>query len=111
MVFKSVNPTFHILFLTKKEKMKKERKEGIVYVMSNPAFSYLKIGRASEVNQRLDTLSSTSVPFDFQLEYKIPVSDFKKVEKEVHEKLKEYRVNKNREFFEVTVEKARECIE
>ena len=82
--------------------------KGWIYVMSNPAFSYLKIGQSSKDPQsRASELSSsTGVPMPFTLEYCALVEEFESVERAVHDRLSSCRVNDNREFFDCSIEEA-----
>ena len=80
---------------------------GFIYIMSNPSFSddYVKIGKSKgDPNSfRKKELYSTGVPQPFKVEYSAFVKKFDEVELAVHEALSEARVNRNREFFEVSV--------
>ena len=71
----------------------------------------LKIGRTdSVVEVRMKDLDSTGVATPFKKEYEALVKGSDKVEKEVHSKLDEYRVRRNREFFECSPETAAQSI-
>ena len=47
---------------------------GYIYIMTNPSFpEYVKIGYATDVEQRLDELNrSTAVPFAFRIYPRFP---------------------------------------
>jgi hypothetical protein len=81
---------------------------GFVYVMINPAHRDLvKIGGTErDPEQRAMELSSTGVPFEFVVVHSERVSDWSKVERLVHGKLRTARAAPNREFFRVTVREA-----
>ena len=81
---------------------------GFIYIMSNPAHpGLLKIGQTSkDPNVRRRELNSTGVPEDFVLEYRVLAEDYQRLEKEIHQKLKKYRLRTDKEFFEIAVEKA-----
>ena len=85
---------------------------GWVYVMSNPAFIYLKIGQsAKDPQERASELSSaTGVPMPYELVYSALVEEFRVVERDVHHRLASHRVNNNREFFDCSLDKAVETI-
>lgn len=87
--------------------------KGFIYVLSNPSLSSVKIGKTkADPTQRSKELTqSTSIPTAFELEYSAYVDDFNAKELEIHFALETYRVNKNREFFDVTVEQAISTIE
>lgn len=74
----------------------------IVYVLTNPAFeSYVKIGRTSDLEQRLKNLDNTSVPLPFRCEFAVEVEDDVSVERLLHQAFADNRVRSNREFFEI----------
>ena len=84
-----------------------------VYVLTNESMPGLcKIGftksipdkRAKQIN------AATGVAQDFIVEYAYPCFNGHDLEQEVHEYLDPYRVNKNREFFRVTVGEAKAVI-
>ena len=87
--------------------------KGFIYVLSNPSLSSVKIGKTkADPTQRTKELTqSTSIPTAFKLEYSAYVEDFDAKELEVHLALETHRVNKKREFFDVTVAKAISTIE
>jgi hypothetical protein len=79
---------------------------GYIYCFSNPSFklNYYKIGRTKDhPSKRIKELYKTGVPDKFKLEFCRLVKNYEKVEKEIHETLKNYRVNNKREFFEVDI--------
>lgn len=85
-----------------------------VYVLTNETMPGLcKIGftknipdkRAKQIN------AATGVAQDFLVEYAYPCYNGHDLEQEVHGYLDSYRVNKNREFFRVTVDEAKAVIE
>ncbi|MDG1097665.1 MAG: GIY-YIG nuclease family protein, partial [Methylophilaceae bacterium] len=75
---------------------------GYIYVMSNPSFrnNLLKIGQSSKnpFEFRKNELFTTGVPLPFSVEYYASIQDFARVERNIHKRLQEWRVNKNREF-------------
>ena len=76
----------------------------VVYVASNPAMEgLLKIGITKDLEQRMDDLYKTNVPFRFDCEYAIRVDDAESTEKKLHRILKG-RVNPRREFFQLDAE-------
>lgn len=92
------------------ENMEKER----VYVMSNPSMpGILKIGMTKKQSElRAEQLSSsTSVPTPFKVEFVFECYNSQGLEHEVHEHLKEFRVNNNREFFCCSLPKTIEVIQ
>ena len=84
-----------------------ENKEQYVYVMSNPSFpeDMLKIGWTREhPNIRANDLHTSGVPTPFIVEFVIITPEGSKVEKIIHNYIKTYRVNSNREFFKISKE-------
>lgn len=78
----------------------------IVYVLINEAMpGYVKIGRTSDLEQRIRQLDTTSVPLPFECFYACVVKDAAFVEKQIHEAFLDSRVRSNREFFEMDPER------
>ncbi len=93
--------------------MESKETKGYVYILTNPSFreDWVKIGKTSRsVEERVNDLDNTAVPLPFQIYATIQTTKYNEVEKMVHkmmDKLNEHlRVRKNREFFNVTPEKA-----
>jgi hypothetical protein len=89
--------------------MTSESTPGIVYVLTNPAMpGIVKIGKTSResVHARLNELYSTGVPVPFECVFAGRVQDESKVEKAFHMAFGPYRLNPNREFFEIEPEQA-----
>ena len=90
-----------------------EKKEQYVYVMSNPSFpaDTLKIGWTREhPNIRANNLHTSGIPTPFIVEYIIITPEGSNLEKKIHEHLKNYRVNSNREFFKISKEQLTEIL-
>lgn len=86
---------------------------GYIYMLLNPAMQgHLKIGMTNRTPQeRADELSSTTgVPTRFLVAYSVQVRNPERIEILLHTKLASFRVNKDREFFLVTLEKAIEIL-
>ncbi len=87
-----------------------------MYVLSNECMpGVYKIGCTTKtVKGRINELSSsTSIPLPFVEELSFFVFDVDKAEKKMHEELKEYRINQNKEFFRVDIDvigKASKCL-
>lgn len=106
-----------VTYYTNKRKDKYINYEGQydswVYVLSNPSIpGYLKIGYTNEdPNFRAKQLSrSTGVVTDFKVEWAFNCFNASSLEKQVHQCLEEYRVNNQREFFNIPLYKAIEVI-
>ena len=76
----------------------------IVYVVVNPAFpEVIKIGRCTDLAQRLKALSSnTALPLPFECIFACNVEDSKKVEATLHRAFHDCRINPRREFFRIS---------
>lgn len=73
-----------------------------VYVLINPAFdNYVKVGRTTNLEQRLRTLDNTSVPLPFRCVFAVEVEDDATVERLVHNAFADHRTRTGREFFEI----------
>jgi hypothetical protein len=77
--------------------------KGIVYIVTNKAMpNLIKIGiTQNNIKSRLNSLSNTSVPYPFDCEYACEIDDYETVEKILHTAFQDFRVNPNREFFEM----------
>lgn len=88
---------------------------GYIYLMSNEAMpGLLKVGFTAGLveDRREEVGASTGVPIPFKIERTFPVyEDIYKVERDIHDSLSHCRVNKKREFFRISVEKASRVIE
>lgn len=79
--------------------------EGFVYIISNPAWSALKIGMAVEPHGRLKGYQTSSPLRDYKLEDYVYVTDRRKAEKELHDWLGTRRLSN--EWFDVPLGEAR----
>ena len=76
--------------------------KGIIYVLSNPAMPDLvKIGKTTNINQRLSSLYSSGVPLPFKCVYAKEVDDMDFAEEKLHAGLGSTRINEKREFFKI----------
>lgn len=81
----------------------KQNVYGYIYVAANSFFEkdVYKIGYTMDsVEERLKQLYTTGVPEAFYLVIKRKVLNPKEVEKKLHDKLEEYRINPQREYFQ-----------
>lgn len=91
---------------------------GLIYIISNPkqGKNIFKVGKTSkQIDQRLKQLNSeTGLIGKFKVFASFAVDDIDEAEKKCHEKLDDYRIQDNREFFEIEypdiLEMVRECI-
>jgi len=84
-------------------------KHGYVYILSNPSMpSLLKIGfTRNSIDYRMTQLTlATGVPAPFVLEACFPSHTPEKHERQIHEQLKKWRTNDEREFFKVGLDEA-----
>jgi hypothetical protein len=80
-----------------------------IYIMINPAMQgLLKIGKTNRTpTERAQEISgSTGVPTKFHVAYELRVKDSTRAERLIHEKLMDYRVEMNREFFFLPLDRA-----
>ena len=74
----------------------------IVYVLTNPAFEkYVKVGKTTNLDQRLRALDNTSVPLPFRCIFAVDVDDETRVERLLHQAFADHRTRSTREFFEI----------
>ena len=79
--------------------------KGIIYVLTNPAMPDLvKIGKTTNLEQRLSSLYSTGVPLPFECIYAKEVEDMDFVETKLHAAFDSKRLNNRREFFKILEE-------
>lgn len=75
----------------------------IIYILINEAMpGYVKIGRTTNLEQRIRSLDTTSVPLPFECFYACTVKDADFVEKQLHDAFLDHRVRSSREFFELS---------
>ncbi|MDD5463609.1 MAG: GIY-YIG nuclease family protein [Candidatus Moranbacteria bacterium] len=78
----------------------------IIYVLINEAMpGYVKIGRTTDLEQRIRSLDTTSVPLPFECFYACTVNDAGFAEKQLHDAFLDSRVRSSREFFEISPER------
>ena len=89
--------------------------EGFVYIMTNPSFpEMVKIGYATDVETRRKQLSGPAVPFPYKVYATYETTgnlEDKKLHKMIEQLNPDLRVNKKREFFELTAEEAFQLFE
>jgi len=105
-------------YLPRRKRMYEGRKgegDSWVYVLSNKSQPGMyKIGYTGhdDVDKRVKQLSrSTSVATPFSLEWAFRCFNAERLEGEVHKKLKGHRISKDREFFAISLNEAKETIE
>ncbi len=87
------------------------KKPGYVYILTNPSFrkDWVKIGMTQNMEERLRTLDTTSLPLPFKKYATLKTVKYQIAEKHVHhyiERFTNLRIRANREFFNVTPEEA-----
>ena len=89
--------------------------KGYIYIMTNPALKdMVKIGYATDVEARRKQLSTTALPYDYEVYATYETSgnlEDKKLHKMIDNLNPDLRVSKNREFFVMTKEEAYELLE
>ena len=88
-------------------------KKGIIYILTNEAMPGLvKIGKTeNSIEQRMKELYKTGVPVPFECFHASVVENIQDVEQRIHRAFDKFRVNKNREFFEIPPENILEILE
>jgi hypothetical protein len=78
----------------------------IIYILINEAMpGYVKIGRTTNLNQRIRSLYRTQIPLPFECFYACTVESGVEVERWLFDVFEDRRVSKDREFFEVSPER------
>ncbi len=81
--------------------------EEIIYVLINESMpGYVKIGRTTNLEQRIRSLDTTGVPLPFECFYACTVQNALFVEKQLHDAFLDHRVRSSREFFEIAPDRA-----
>jgi hypothetical protein len=100
--------------IKKKRRFGGSKKGSFIYVLvSSEKPNLIKIGitnRDPETRAK-ELTNSTGVAMPFIVAYQAPTDNPEKVEKAVHDRLSEKRVNSNREFFRVKLRRAIAIIE
>ncbi|NVK30122.1 MAG: GIY-YIG nuclease family protein [Gammaproteobacteria bacterium] len=84
----------------------------IIYILTNEAMPGLvKVGKTDRnVEHRLRELYNTSIPVPFECFHASVVPKAKNVERRIHRAFDRFRVNQNREFFEIEPEAIAEIL-
>jgi hypothetical protein len=85
-----------------------------VYILSNPALpNMLKIGytKNDPYTRAKQISASTGVALPYKVEWAFQCFNGEQLEQEIHEELASYRVNQQREFFDIPLAEAQEAIE
>ena len=88
-----------------------DTKDQYVYIMSNPSYDddVLKIGWTRKHHiKRL--LQATGVPTSFVVDSMIITNEGHELETQIHERLKHYRIESNRNFFKISKDELREIL-
>lgn len=88
---------------------------GYIYIMTNPCLhDMVKIGYATDVEERRKQLSTTALPYEYEVYATYETSgklEDKKLHKLIDNLNPDLRVSKNREFFLMSAEDAYELLE
>ncbi|MBO5944607.1 MAG: GIY-YIG nuclease family protein [Clostridia bacterium] len=89
--------------------------KGYIYIMTNPCLKdMVKIGYATNVEERRKQLSTTALPYEYEIYATYETSgklEDKKLHKLIDNLNPDLRVSKNREFFVMSAEDAYELLE
>lgn len=87
---------------------------GYVYIFTNPSMpDYVKIGYTKDLKRRLNDLDTTGVAIPFEPYFTVKTARYEILEKVIHrelDKLTDTRARKNREFFKISPETARDLL-
>ena len=84
----------------------------IIYLLTNPSMPGLvKVGRTSNLVERMRSLYNSSTPVPFECFYACEVVNAQKAERKIHNAFEGNRVNPKREFFRINPECIREILE
>ena len=90
-------------------------KKGYIYIMTNPALKgMVKIGYATDVEMRRKQLSTTALPYEYEVYATYETSgalEDKKLHRMIDNLNSDLRVTSNREFFVMTPQEAYELLE
>lgn len=90
-------------------------KKGYIYIMTNPCLqNMVKIGYATNVEERRKQLSTTALPYEYEIYATYETSGMledKKLHKLIDNLNPDLRVSKNREFFIMSAEEAYDLLE
>ena len=84
---------------------------GFIYCCSNPAYGHnvYKIGFTERPPlERMDELYTTGILFPFKLEFAKEIEFARYVETKIHKMLYDFRINRNREFFRISIDNIRD---
>lgn len=88
--------------------------KGLVYILTNPCMPELvKIGFTKNLRSRLNELDTTGVAMPFEPYFTVKTTKYRTLEKVIHrelDKLTDTRTRKNREFFKIQPEIARDLL-
>lgn len=89
--------------------------KGYIYIMTNPALKdMVKIGYATDVENRRKQLSTTALPYEYEVYATYETSgnlEDKKLHKMIDKLNPDLRISRNREFFILSPEEAYELLE
>ena len=108
----------HVKYYTAKRTNRYANRDGDydswVYILSNPTQpGLLKIGYTKNPpDERAKQISAaTGVALPYKVEWAFHCYNGFGLEQEIHHKLEEYRVNNNREFFQISLNEAKAVVE
>ncbi len=79
---------------------------GVIYCLENPKMPDLvKIGRTTDLKQRLSQLYGSGVPVPFECTLALEVEDAARAERLLHDAFGDHRVNQKREFFDISAQR------
>jgi len=107
------NRDIELILRRKKKAKEKDINIGSVYVLSNKSYpkNTYKIGSTYGLpEERAEQLSGTGHLTPFKVAAKIKIKSAEYHEKLLHKFLKDYRVRKDREYFTISLDKIKKCL-
>jgi len=101
-----------LILRARKKGEEKIENTGYVYVLSNEVYKNIyKIGSTYGIpEERAEELTGTGHLTPFKVEFSIEIKSAEYYEKKIHSLLNGYRVKQNREFFELDLDKIKNCL-
>ena len=88
------------------------KNKGYIYAITNPAWpDWIKIGKAIDADNRLNSYQTSSPKRDYELLYCKYFDDYHEVEKEAHTLASKFSAETNNEWFHITKQQAKEVLD
>jgi len=101
-------------FISNSELRAATKNSGFIYILKNPSYpDCVKVGKTTRLPgiRAAELSGTTAVPTPFSVVYCRFVDNLNYFETTIHKSLKNFRVNSNREFFELSVPEAKKMVD